>query len=369
MSKETLQWLNENVMFGYTDHRHTWGPGTSFGSGDRPWFADKSYELSYGGAIPVEDVEDTLFYWEPREGDLTVRIPVGDIEVADGIDDNGDPYKNMVVPGKKAIIRPDDNTVLGIFSDAYQIHSYKQWLIDNVATLVDGELGISSAGMLRGGAQAWVSLELPDDVKVAGAGTVRPCIIAATSMDGSLATTYATRIMRPECDNSLNISLRSSGGTFKVRHSSKSLNRIGEARESLGIIYELTEQAEAFFDGLADVDITDHVFGQIIGQLVPVPQPDVKDGKVANQRGITIAENKHTELWNLWEKDQRAAPWNGTLAGAYHAVNTFHEHMVPQDDNLVRRQMIGTLSGSYDRADRDFWKIIDGLGIKTPEMV
>lgn len=369
MSKETFQWLNENVMFGCIDTRKTWGPGTSFGNGEKPWFADENYQHAYGGPIPAEDVIENLFYWQAREGDLTVRIPVGDIEVADGLDDNGEPYKNMIVPNKKAIIRPDTNLVMGVFSDGYQVHNYEPWFLDVTKQLVDGELGISSAGLLRGGAQAWVSLELPDDVEVAGAGHIRPCIIAASSMDGSLATTYATRVMRPECDNSLHWSLAAEGGTFKVKHSSRSMNRLDEARSALGIIYQMTEQAEQWFNKLADVDVTDAKFRSIIANMVPIPDPDVRDGKVKNQRGITIAETKHTELWNLWSADDRAAPWRGTLAGAYHAVNTWNEHMVPQDDNLVRRQMSGTLNGTFDAKDREFWRIVEQLDIVVPDVV
>ena len=50
-------------------------------------WADETFEYNYAGPIPVQDVIDHLFYWEPVEGELTVRIPVPDFDVADGVAD------------------------------------------------------------------------------------------------------------------------------------------------------------------------------------------------------------------------------------------------------------------------------------------
>jgi|688.fasta_scaffold07683_19 phage/plasmid-like protein (TIGR03299 family) len=370
MSAETLEWLNANVMYGFAHHRTNWGAGTSFSNGQRPWFADSNYKFLYPDAIPVEDVINNLFHWEPVEQIPHFAIPC-DMATADGIDTSGHPFRWVTDTRRKAIMRPDTNEVFGYFgASSYKVHSYGEWLIDNVATMLDaGEIGISSAGLLRGGGQAWVSIELPDDIEVEGAGHIRPCIIAATSLDGSLATTYATRIMRPECDNSLRLSLAASGGTLRVKHSSRSLTRINDARQALGIVYQIGEQATEWFDMLASVDITDQQFNEIVRTLAPVPNPDVVDGKVKNQRAITIATNKQVELHDLWAHDHRAAPWNGTLAGAYHAVSTWQQHMLPQDDVQIRRLMVGTVTGTYDKAEQEFWQIVDSLDIKLPELV
>lgn len=369
MTEESIEWLNENVLFGNTDLRKTWNRSMSW-STDRPWFADESYENAYPGPIPVQDVLDKLFYWKPVEAELTVRIPVPDFDVADGMADDGTYYRNMVIPDRKAIMRPDTATVLGVFKSGYQVHDPEQWFFHNVADLLDdGELNISSAMQLKGGAVSCVALELPEDMEVAGAGALRPCLMAFTSSDGSLATGYATRLLRPECDNSMRASLSGEGTTIKFKHTSGSLRHIGSAREALGLVYKAGEDAEQWFNMLADVDVTDSKFRQIVHGLVTIPDPVVEKGKVANQRSITMATAKHDDLWNLWTTDRRAAPWRGTLAGAFHAVNTWHEHVNTQDNLSVRRQFAGSLDGTFDKADAAFWQVVQGLDIRVPTLV
>jgi len=365
MSDETMQWLNDNVYFGCAATRSTWGAGTSFGSGLKPWFASAEYEHLYDGFIPVDDIHNGLFCWEPIESPLVARIPTLDPDQADVEDERGNMFIEIVDPIRKAIVRSDTLDILGVFGkDTYQPHSYQQWLIQNVEQILDnGDIGISSAGLLRRGGQAWVSIELPEDIDVAGAGHIRPCIIAATSLDGTLATTYATRIMRPECDNSLRISLSAEGNTFKVKHSSKSMGRLADARAALGIIHQIADDAIAWYDQLADIDVTDAKFSQIIKGLVPMPDPTVEKGKTTNQRSINNAERKRDELWTMWHDDPRAAPWNGTLAGAFHAVSTWQQHMVSRDDNPMSRIMTGTLTGAYDKAEDTFWSIVAGMDI------
>jgi phage/plasmid-like protein (TIGR03299 family) len=374
MSKETLTWLNENVMYGCAAHRQTWGAGTSFGGGNKPWFADDQYKHLYAEGIPMADVIDTLFWWKPIEADISITVGC-DIDDPDlsGMTEDGDAFKHLVDPDRKAIVRGDTLDILGVFGrDSYKVHDYEQWLLANVANLLDTshtELLISSAGLLRKGGQAWVSIELPDDIEVAGAGHIRPCIIAATSLDGTLATTYATRIMRPECDNSLQLSLGAEGNTLKIKHSSKSMGRIMDARSALSIVYQMGETATAWYDALADVDVSDAMFRQIVAQLAPTPDPVVAKGKVTNQRAITNSLDKQATMEQLWLSDPRAAPWNGTLAGAFHAVSTFQQHEVSRDDVQIRRQMVGTLSGGFDKQEDVFWQVVAGLDIPIPQLV
>lgn len=375
MSQETLAWLNANVMYGYAATRSTWGAGTNFGSGLQPWFADPEYKHLYQDAIPVDDVISTLFHWTPVEGQVIIAADIPATPPNYGPRDGTDADGNTIIltewrdTARKAIIRPDTGDVLGIFgAESYKIHDYREWLLDNVARILDtDELGISSAMLLRKGGQAAVTIELPDDIEVAGAGHIRVAILAATSLDGTLATVYKIIVMRPECDNSLAIALGESGAQVKIKHSARSLGRINDVRDTLGIIYKTTEQVSQFFDLLADVDVTDAQFRQIVSKLVPVPSPEILDGKVTNQRAITIADNKHADLMGFWTSDPRSAPWNGTLAGAYHSVSTWQQHSIPQDDNPFRRIMTGTISGNFAKQEQEFWSIVKDMDLDLPE--
>jgi hypothetical protein len=56
----------------------------------------------------------------------------------------------------------DDDTVMGVFGSGYVRHQHSEWLLTTVADLLDDDLAISSAGLLRGGAVAWVEVSIPE---------------------------------------------------------------------------------------------------------------------------------------------------------------------------------------------------------------
>jgi hypothetical protein len=63
---------------------------------------------------------------------------------------------------KQAICRSDDATgsVMGIFAPGYSRHQYAEWLFTTVAKILEDDLTISSAGLLKGGAIAWVEVSV-----------------------------------------------------------------------------------------------------------------------------------------------------------------------------------------------------------------
>ena len=134
----------------------------------------------YEHVVPVADVRRRLFCWSPVEADLqAVRI-----------DEDG--VATYTDPTRKAIVRPDTGAILGVFRTGYQVHDYDQWLIDNVEGILDADLRIGSAGLLRGGAVAWVQVEMADTLEAAGV-EFRPFLTATTSLDGTIVLDGGTQ--------------------------------------------------------------------------------------------------------------------------------------------------------------------------------
>src|SRR5688572_29894447 len=179
MSQETMQWLNTMTLIGFTEQR---GNAWHYRVEDQ---GDESNH--YAGGIPVEDVLRRLFDFEVWETPLYVLGDSGYTEI----------------PNRKAMITSDNGDVLGIFKSGYTGHQYKEWLLENVATILDDDLGIGSAGLLRNRAQAWVSVEVPETISTPEGVEFRPNLLACTSFDGSLATTYKRAVGIVVCDNTL----------------------------------------------------------------------------------------------------------------------------------------------------------------------
>jgi hypothetical protein len=62
----------------------------------------------------------------------------------------------------------------------FQRHRVPWLLINNVEVILDADLHIGSAGLLRGGAVAWVQVEMADTLSAAGV-EFRPFLTATTS--------------------------------------------------------------------------------------------------------------------------------------------------------------------------------------------
>jgi len=304
MSRESLEWLNQNTLIGFTDKR-----GKAWHYSERSQ-GDKTNH--YAGAIPVEDVRSRILSWEPISLPLSVTIP--GVMNADGVS----PDRTVTDPNRQVIVRPDNGTIMGVFKSGYRIHGYTEWLINNISTLIDdSNLQIASAGLLKGGAQAWVQIEMPENVDTPEGITFRPYLCGSTSLDGSLSTGYTRGSTFVVCDNTLAIA-RSAGTTIKVKHTKNSLSKISDVRAALDIVHNDADDIAAEIATLCSTAVSDAVWAEFLS-LETAPASDSK-------RAVTMSENYRDNLSALWNNDARVSPWKGTAMGVVQAVNTYAHH-------------------------------------------
>ena len=328
MSAETLHHLNTQTLIGYTSKRRTaWHYRANLQGAE-----SNHYEQH----VPVEDVLRRLFHWQPETGPVET--------VAGG--------KRYTDHTRKAIVRPDTGRVLGVFRSGYQVHRYDEWLIDNARQIMDtNDLRIGSAGLLKGGAVAWVQFELEDTLDVEHV-EFRPFLTAATSLDGSMATTYQTGAQVVVCDNTLAAAgFERDADRVKVRHSVNSLNRVGEVRDALGLVYETADAFAAEVAMLTEQAVSDAEWAKFVDLHTGTGDLDT-DSKGAKS---TNARNHAAALNTLWASDERVAPWAGTAWGVVAATNTYMHHV-----QNVRRV------GRADRnTERMILKMDDIAGLQT----
>ena len=177
MSNETLVWLNTSTLIGMTDQR-----GTAW-----HYRAEEQGEQSnhYPGAIPVGDVAERLFHWDAIKVPVLAQFPA-DFETMTSLDADGRPVAVSEVPGMVGIARSDTKKVFKVFSAGYEPHQYREWLLGAVSNLLGDTLVITSAGLLRGGGQAWVEVSVPETLHDDRTGfNYRPNLLAATSLDSA----------------------------------------------------------------------------------------------------------------------------------------------------------------------------------------
>jgi phage/plasmid-like protein (TIGR03299 family) len=342
MSKETQGWLENNILIGFTEKRGNawWYRGVDRADGT---------PNHYVGAVPIADVETKLFDWEPIELPVYTGVPV--------VNSDGVGTAMVLDPSRKAIAPSDDPSHnFGIFSSSYQPHGPREWLVSNVADLIgaENELQISSAGQLKGRAVPWVEISVPETFHTAEGIDFRANLVATTSFDGSIATTYKRTTTLTVCDNTLRAALAENGETYKRRHTAKSNSKSEQdkAREALGLIYASAEDITAELSRLCEWTISDVQFKEVLRLAVPIGD---------SKRGATVGERKRDEVEALYRNDARVAPWGGTAFGVVQAFNTWNHHVRATHTGTDRaeRNMLNTLRGDYDKWDGEILALLE----------
>lgn len=334
MTNETMTDLNTQTLIGYTAKRGT------------AWHYRAELQGEEGNhypmEIPIEDLYRRLFNWRPVEASVRATALV-----ADGV-------LTIDAPDRKAIVRPDTQTVLGIFKSGYRIHSYAEWLVENVENILDADLRIGSAGLLRGGAQAWVQVEMEETLSVAGV-EYRPFLTAATSLDGSLATTYDMGVQVVVCDNTLSASLGGSNSQrIKIKHSRNSIGKISDVRHALGIVHSAADQFNRQVERLVAEEVTEGRWKAFVTAYTAT------DSQAA--RSLTLAQRKAEDLQQLWQHDERVTPWRNTAYGVVAAANTYVHHVQPvRGASRATRNIERMVTGGIDAFDAHTLEVLAGV--------
>lgn len=339
MSRETLQTLNISTLIGCTTER------------GRAWHyranAQGAESNHYDGFIPAADVDRRLFDFTAEEAPLFVQIPAASLQEATGMHEDGTPYRMAPAGIRKALIHSATGAVLGVHGMGYRAHQFPT-LTTLVADILDtgaGDLGISSAGVLRGGALGWIEVSVPRAIHLQREGVVfRPNLLATTSHNGTLSTTLKRTITNVVCDNTHAAAMAETSATFRIRHTSGSALRLADARAALDV---LEVQAEVFTEHVQTLvarPVDAATFERFMTLAVPMPD---KPG-----RSRTLATTKGEQMRQLWRHDHRVAPWSGTAWGMVQMVNT-HAHHVASARGAQRaeRNTLRAIDGTAEALD------------------
>lgn len=290
MSRESYEWLAKNVLAGFQApeyNRPVWWHRLAEEQGHAP--------RTWAGAVPFEDAHELLAGWEPVVSKLYDE-DMQEVETA------------------KLVKTPDGKAVIGA---EHVLHLYGEWLTGTIREVIGDEVQISSAGLLNGRMQAWVTVERPKTAMGPGGIEFAPFITFSTSLDGSLASQINQSTQLPICDNTMHIA-RSQGLAFK--HTSKSGGKLGLYRAVTQSLLQGETNFSKILDELLTQQVNDTEFSQILNALVPISEQD----KPAKR---TRSERKRQQIETLYRHDSRVTQWTGTAFGALQAVNTWNQHM------------------------------------------
>lgn len=310
-------------------------------TGDRRQAAWQDYydvDATFEGEVPLDRVEQLMDY-PLHEAEMTYRY-----QVEDGGDMQG------IVAGRKAIVRGDTGDVLGVFKNGYQIHQPKEWLVKQLGNILDADLRVGSAILLKRGAVAVVQAEKPETWDGAEGVQFRPYVSAATSHDGTLSTRYFTGTTIIACENQMGL-LRSQSNGVSIRHSANSMMRLDEVRTRLDImVAQAGDEMDKHIRELTQQYVDDYKFEELVQAFTGEQKLADKGG-----RAHSMAERKADTLRRLWNTDERVAPWRNNAWGVATAFNTASHHELTNLNNSEKRferNQLRAVDGTW--ADFDF---------------
>lgn len=348
MSRETDEWLNNNVLIGNTDERgHAWHYRAS-AQGEEP--------NHYPGPIPVADVQRRLFHWHAVPRRVAVEVPA-DVDTMTHFSDDGQPMRWDVQEDRQAMARSDNHYTMGLFKSGYTAHQYDDWLIGVQSNVLGDTLEVSSAGLLKAGAVAWVEASVHETLHDDRSGfDFRPNLLASTSFDGSLATTFARTVTATVCDNTLAAALSETAQKVKVKHSRYSGLKLDDARQALSIVEATADDFTAELHKLIETEVSSREWERFLDALTPVTN---EHGEQLKGRAYTLASKKRDELNRMYRHDERAATWHGTALGVLQAVNTWEHHeSTVRGASRADRNALRTIQGDFDKVQQETYQTL-----------
>lgn len=238
----------------------------------------------------------------------------------------------------KAVVHSDGTHILGVHKKGYAIHQFSDWLVDNVEGMLDTpDLTISRAGLLKQSRVAFVQVSTKQTLSVQGV-EFAPFINAATSHDGSIASSYFTGSTSIICLNTLAMALRTADARIAVRHTANSAFRIAEVRQALNIMESVASTFEVEVAALLDQAVSQARWEEFVKAYTGVEK--AKPG-----RSLTMAQTKAGALRSLWRSDERVAPWAGTAYGVLAATNTYSHHLQSVKGDRAERNALMDVTG------------------------
>ncbi len=259
------------------------------------------------------------------------------------------------VTGRRAVIREDTRTVLGVVGDSYVPIQNRECFKFLDAVVDDEGLRYHTAGALGLGERIWLLSKLPDTIRVKNSDDVtEQFLLLSNSHNGSSSLRVYFTPIRVVCANTLAVADRTSHGRgVAIRHAGDLTAKISQAREVLGL-------ARVFYDDLAlKIDRLAGYYPSV-DQLQSYFRSLYPDPETGNK---TRSRNTREHLLRLFEsgRGQDLPEIKHTAWAAVNAVTEYVDHERPTrghtPEKLAERRLRSQWFGSGARLKQRAWQL------------
>jgi phage/plasmid-like protein (TIGR03299 family) len=187
------------------------------------------------------------------------------------------------------------------------------------------EAQVASAGLLRDGSVAILTLYLGEDYLVPGLESERRgrYLNVVNSFDASYALTAVNSDVRMVCANTLRWNLRQPR-KVAIRHTGLMADKLEHARRALGLADRYAQLQAIVAEHLVEETVTAAKAEEFFATLVPLPVDSA--GKAQEGRALNNARQLREALANLYWTNPTVAPVQGSRWGLLQAVTFYTNH-------------------------------------------
>lgn len=257
-----------------------------------------------------------------------------------------------------AMVRDDQNKVLGVVKKAYQPFQNADALDLLNDILLSGDVTIETAGVLWGGKRVWVLANIPRDLTIEGDVHV-PYLCVSTTHDGSGSIRADLTLLRVECQNSLRWAIRNPhliealqaqgvdnpSPSWTHRHSTNVKAKAADARRMLGFAQEFLTAYEAEIEAMMAKVLPAREFDALLADSLPMP-----DSLSDRQKGNV--EEKRDKVRAFHEAETDGGKFKGTAWGALQAFSSFDlwgADIREGESNRPTRQIVRLIDGTIEK--------------------
>jgi phage/plasmid-like protein (TIGR03299 family) len=228
--------------------------------GEKPWHG--LGEKLEAGASREQWRKAAGLDWSIQKAAILMQKPEGEaVDVTSALNRN-------------ILYRDDTGAPLSVMSaNGYHIHQPRE-IFDFIADSAEA-MGwpMDTAGSLQGGRKIWALANIGQDFELPGGDKVSGYLLAATSCDGTMGSTFMIESVRVVCQNTLHAAVRDSSGQPKVVVYHGSKLDAQAVKEGLGLVDTVwagfIEQAK----DLTRISMSDSKARSLLRRCFPTPAP------------------------------------------------------------------------------------------------
>lgn len=189
-------------------------------------------------------------------------------------------------------------------------------------------------GSLEDGRKVFMSLKLPDGVRINGEDQVDIYLIIANAHDGTGALMLLLSPVRPVCGNTLDMAIKAAKQRWSLRHVGDMEEKMEVVRDSLSLSFRYIAEFVRVAEKMAADLYSDDDMLLMLKQLIPDPKGESEGWRVR-------AEGQRHSIMDLFKNAPTCEFARGTKWAAYNAVAEYADWHRSGSPERIARESLG----------------------------